>query len=200
MNLTRRFAALGIALALVALACGGGTADENADGPAPPATVTDDTPTGGSTPLADDAAISGLSPLASGTCPVGTPDCQDTPLGGDEPPFVDGEPDLGVDPGDSSGMVVGEGLTVEEALATDAEGVIAVQGFIVSDASGIRLCGVLAESMPPQCGGASVQVSDLATVDPDDLTSAQGVTWSDQPVTILGEIIEGTLIPTPFSR
>lgn len=186
MNLTKRLTLLGAALALVALACGGGTG-ENADEVAPPAPPANEAPTGG------------LTPLASGTCPEGTPDCQDTPLGGDEPLFVDGEPDLGVEPGDSSGMVVDGGLTVDAALSTDAEGVIAVRGFVVSNESGHRLCDALAESMPPQCGGASIPVADLATVDPDDMSTAQGVMWTDRPVTILGEIIDGSLVPTPFS-
>lgn len=96
-------------------------------------------------------------------------------------------------------MVVGGGLTIDEALTTDATGILAVQGFVVADDSGIRLCDLLAESLPPQCGGASIAVADLDAVDPDELKSSQGVTWTDFPVTIVGEIIDGALVPTPLS-
>ena len=139
-----------------------------------------------------------LPPNPAGACLEGDPDCNDVP--GDEPLFLDGEPDLGVDPGTgSSGFVVDGGLSVEDALRGEATGVIAVGGFIVSDANGHRLCDLLAESMPPQCGGASIEVAGLDTIDPDELKTAQGVTWTDFPVTILGEVIDGILIPTPLS-
>jgi len=49
------------------------------------------------------------------------------------------------------------------------------------------------------CGGASIEVTDLSTIDPDDLTETQGVTWTDQAVTILGEIVDGSLVPDSFS-
>lgn len=138
--------------------------------------------------------------LVTGTaCEVGQPDCEDTLIVGDQPPRSDDEPEPGEDPGASSGFVVEGGLTVEEALATDATGVIAVKGFVVQDASGIRFCDLLAESLPPLCGGASIELANLDTVDPDELTSARGVTWSDQPVTILGEIIAGVLVPDSLS-
>jgi len=186
MNSTKRLSLLGAALALIALACGGGTDDQPSNQPAPSTSVAGDLQTGGLTPLA--------------ACAEDTPDCQDTLVAGDEEPlFVDGEPDLGVAPGGSSGMVVGGGLTVDEALTTDAVGVIAVQGFVVADASGARLCSLLAESMPPQCGGATLELSDLTTVDPDELRSSQGVTWTDRPVTILGEVLDGILVPDALS-
>ena len=96
-------------------------------------------------------------------------------------------------------MLVDGGLTVAEALTTDAVGIIAVTGFIVVNDSGAHLCELLAESLPPLCGGAAIEVADLSTIDPDSLSEAQGVTWTDQPVTILGEIVDGTLVPDPFS-
>lgn len=180
----KRLMILGAVVAVVALACGGSSIVENTPDEIPPTSVA---PVG--------------APLIAGTCLEGTPDCQDTPLGGDQPLFLDDEPRSGLEPASgSSGLVIGGGLTVEEALATDAVGPIAVQGFIVADGDHARLCDLLAESLPPQCGGAFVDVADLGVIDPDELTSAQGVTWSDQPVTIFGEIIDGILVPTPFSN
>ena len=180
----RRLVILGAVVAVVALACGGSdTVDDTPDEISP----TSIAPAG--------------APLVAAACEEGTPDCQDTLVGGDEPLFLDDEPRGGLEPSSgSSGLVIGGGLTVEEALNTDVVGPIAVQGFIVADGDHARLCDLLAESLPPQCGGAFVDVADLGVIDPDDLTSAQGVTWSDHPVTILGEIVDGTLVPTPFSN
>ncbi|NIR41603.1 MAG: hypothetical protein GWN79_26950, partial [Actinobacteria bacterium] len=82
---------------------------------------------------------------------------------------------------------------------TDATGVIAVKGFVVADADGIRLCDLLAESLPPQCGGTWIELANLDAIDPDELKTEQGVTWTDFPVTVLGEIVDGVLTPTPLS-
>jgi hypothetical protein len=176
---------LGVAVMLVAAACG--DAEPAAD--AAPTTVA-------STPPSES-----LPPNpAAGACLEGDPNCNDIPGLEPEPPILPDEPDLGADPGEgTSGMVIGGGLTIAEALGTDSTGVIAVQGFVISDANGMRLCEALAESYPPQCGGASIEIANLDAVDPDDLTTAQGVTWTDYSVTILGEIIDGVLTPTPFS-
>jgi hypothetical protein len=149
----------------------------------------------------DDGTAEGseqLPPDPAATCPEGTPDCNDTPSLA-EPPILPGEPDDGVAPGSGSPMVVDGALSVSEALATDASGPIAVSGFVVDDAAGLRLCEVLLESYPPQCGGASIPLAGTGTIDPDELQIAQGVTWTDAPVTVLGEIVDGVLVPTPLS-
>ncbi|HSG79226.1 MAG TPA: hypothetical protein VLD62_06590 [Acidimicrobiia bacterium] len=180
-----RFLALVAALALVAVACG-----------------TESTSDAAGAPTVTDAPTETLPPNpAAGACLAGAPDCQDIPGAGlDEPPILEDEPDLSVDPSEGvSGFVVGGGLTVAEALTTDATGVLAVKGFVVADGDGIRLCELLAESMPPQCGGASIEMANLDAIDPDELKTDQGVTWSDFTVTVLGEIVDGVLTPTPFS-
>ena len=95
------------------------------------------------------------------------------------------------------GALAGGGLSVAEALATDAIGILAVRGFIVDDGVLARLCETLAESFPPQCGGASVAVPGYQAVDVGPLSQAEGVTWTDQPVVIFGELIDGTLVADP---
>ncbi len=186
MKITLKLGVLAVAALLLVAACGD-TEPETASAPttSAPVAVPDDT----------------LPPNpAAGACSEGDPDCNDIPGLEPEPPILADEPDLGVDPGTgSSGFIVGGGLSVEEALGGNATGVIAVSGFVVSDASGHRLCDLLAESMPPQCGGASIDVANLDIVDPDELKSSQGVIWTDFPVTIVGEIVDGVLIPTPAS-
>jgi hypothetical protein len=185
-------AALLLAVALVAAACGGG--DDDGSAPQPPGSEepapvlpTNDDP--GATP-----------PAAAGACLEGEPDCVDTLVGdpvplpppGDDPAGDDGGPVV------SGGMLVDGGLTVSEALATDATGVIAVRGFLLDDGSGARLCEALAESYPPQCGVASIAVTGYEEMVDVPLVQAQGVTWTDQTVSLLGEIVDGVLVVDPM--
>ena len=152
------------ALALVAAACGTDTADLPVN------------PNPGAEP-----------PGIAGACLEGEPDCNDTLEPGEVPDDLPPS-DVG------SGALVDGGLTVSEALATDATGILAVQGFIVDDGSTARLCEALAESMPPQCGGASVPVDGYENAEIGPLASAQGGTWTDQSVVIFGDIIDGVLM------
>ncbi len=143
-------------------------------------------------------------PQVAGVCAPGFPDCEDTIVVDDGDPtdedlFTDDEPRDGVAPPGVSGVLVGGGLTVPEALATDATGVIAVQGFYFDDGSGPRLCEALAESFPPQCGGASLALGEIGDLDLGQLEGSQGITWSNDSIVILGELANGFLTPTPTS-
>lgn len=117
----------------------------------------------------------------------------------DTPNCGDAIPSDGSDGGDVASMgVPGDGgLTVTEALDGGASGVIAVRGFLFDDGSGPRLCEALAESFPPQCGGASISVSGHVGTSDVPLVSEQGVTWTDQPVTLFGEVLDGKLVVNP---
>ncbi len=122
--------------------------------------------------------------IVASDCEADAPDCGDA-IPSDEPDGADNP---------SMGVPVDGGLTVTEALSRSAIGVVAIQGFLFEDGSGPRLCEALAESFPPQCGGASIPVSGHVGTSSIPLMSEQGVTWTDQPVTFLGEIIDGTLV------
>lgn len=169
----RRLSLLIAIVALVAAACG---------------TDTEPTPTdAGDTP-----------PPAAGACLEGSEDCNDTMAPGETPPDLPPSDELPSDDGVTSGAIVDGGLTVSEALVTDATGVLAVQGFIVDDGTTARFCEALAESFPPQCGGATIEVTGYeTTIDPDDLTTDQGVTWTDFSVVLFGDLVDGTLIVDP---
>jgi hypothetical protein len=139
-------------------------------------------------------------PVFSGVCAPEFPDCDDVVVIDGDDLFPNDEPQDGVAPSaGASGMLAGGGLTVSEALVTDASGILAVQGFYVDDSNGPRLCEALAESFPPQCGGANVELGDLSGIDIGELQSSGDVTWSDGVVVIVGEIINGVLVPTPTS-
>jgi hypothetical protein len=80
-------------------------------------------------------------------------------------------------------------FTLEEALASDGDGPILVTGLLIDAGDGWRLCAAVAESFPPQCGGASVTVEELDPAD-HDLQDAGGVRWSES-ATLFGEL-DGT--------
>ena len=176
-NRVRLMSLLG-ALALVLAACGGGTSDgDTAD-----------------LPINDNPAASGG---AAGACLEGEPDCQDIggQQGGEPLPLPSGdEPGADVT---SDGMIV-EPITVTDARSLDAGVLVAVQGFLFDDGSGPRLCEVLAESVPPQCGENSIPVANYEEMIDVPIQSEQGVSWTDQPVTLLGSIDGGTLVVDPL--
>lgn len=151
------------------------------------------------------------TPAVAGVCTAEDPDCEDTvipgdePIMGDEPISGDEPPPTGATGGDvPSGFVVDGGLTVPEAIATDATGILAVKGFLFGDATGWRICEVLAESFPPQCGGAFLSLgnfglSNITDLPEDelivlDLQEVQGITWTNQFAWLFGEIVDGTFV------
>ena len=118
----------------------------------------------------------------------------------DEPLFIDDEPTDGVAPPAIGMPVPGDlGLTVADVLVTDVTGPVVVSGFYFSSGDRTVLCELLAESYPPQCGGATVPL-DAAGVDIGLLQSAQGTTWSDHLVTVVGELSDGTFVAIPTAR
>ena len=149
-------------------------------------------------------------PPAAGACLAGDPDCQDLgplPVAGEEPPILPGEPDPGAPepvPSDlDDGPVTplaGGGLSVGDVLANDIDGGFAVQAFYVADATGRYLCDALAESFPPQCGGDRIPFDNTAGADLGLLQSEGGVTWSNDLVVVVGEIVDGTFVAIPFAE
>ncbi len=189
----RRFFVLVAVVAIVAAACGDD--DEPAAEPSPTAPVAGDPASLPPNPNDEPAA-----PIA-GACLEGEPDCNDigVPIEPQDLPIAPEDP--GADPGEvvaPSGMLVGGGLTPAEALETDAEGIIAVQGFLFIVDGEARLCELLAESFPPQCGGSSIPVTNYEEVLGTPTLEEQGVIWTDQTVSFLGEMVDGTLVVDPF--
>ena len=102
-----------------------------------------------------------------------------------------GDDDGDLDSGPISG--VGPGISIAEALASNLKGPLLVNGHLHVQNDQVRLCEVLAESLPPQCGGRVLVVKGLDLKTMDGLTSAGSVTWSDQPVQVLGTV-EGEVL------
>ena len=89
---------------------------------------------------------------------------------------------------------VGPGISVTEALDSTLAGPLLVNGFIVTTPDGlVYLAELLAESFPPQPGGDKLIVEGLDLDAFAGLTSAQGITWSEQNVQVLGIVAAGIL-------
>jgi hypothetical protein len=87
----------------------------------------------------------------------------------------------------------GPGLSIEEAIASDLEGPLLVNGNLLVEGREVRLCSALAESFPPQCGGPSLRVEGLDVAQMPNLMTAGEVSWTDRPVQLLGAVKNGIL-------
>lgn len=106
----------------------------------------------------------------------------------EEPPPPAGDADQ--DPGGTTVSV----HRVSEAMAAEVQGSIHVVGLLIDDGSGWRLCELVLESYPPQCGGERLVVDGL---DPAELPLEEsgGVRWQTD-ATVVGEIDGDTLTVT----
>jgi hypothetical protein len=71
-------------------------------------------------------------------------------------------------------------------------------GYLVRSQGETRICEMLAESHPPQCGGTRYRVVGL-DVTGAQLEEAQGVSWSEGPMTLRGVLVDDgkTLMVSP---
>lgn len=85
---------------------------------------------------------------------------------------------------------VGNAISVSELLARSPEEPVHVTGMLFDDGNGVRLCGVLAESFPPQCIGDAVVIANPGSIEAA-FTSRADVRWTDSPHVLLGELVDG---------
>ena len=85
-------------------------------------------------------------------------------------------------------------MDVATAAALASGSKVAVTGFVllVSGQSPV-LCSELLESMPPQCGGARMELVGLDGPDLPGLREAVDVKWTAEAVTLSGVVHEGRL-------
>ena len=101
------------------------------------------------------------------------------PSGGSVDPvlvIVDGEPG-------------GPGISVAEAIEHQpTDDIVVVSGALFVDPDGtVRLCDAIAESFPPQCGGARIVVEGLDLTTVANLQTEGEVSWAEG-VTLLGSV------------
>ena len=92
----------------------------------------------------------------------------------------------------STGLTAGPAISIEEALATGSDEMQLVAGNILAQDGEVRLCSALAESFPPQCGGASLHVEGLKLEEVDGLITEGDVSWTDRPIELLGVVENDT--------
>ncbi len=95
---------------------------------------------------------------------------------------------------------VGPGISIGEALTSNLTGPFLINGLLHAQNGQVRLCENLAESFPPQCSGKFLVVEGLDLTTMDGLTSEGSVTWSDQPVQVLGTVEGAVLTVAVTSR
>lgn len=122
-------------------------------------------------------------------CAEGTEDCNDTPgtdLPDDAlPPNTDGEPISGPDAADA--------VTVQEARDHIGSDPIVVSAFYLDDGTSARLCEVSLESYPPQCGGASLTVTNPEVMSDFPLVEEGATQWSEGFVVVEGIVSAGQI-------
>ena len=87
----------------------------------------------------------------------------------------------------------GPGISIDEALAADSEEPLLVNGNLLVTDGQARLCSALAESFPPQCGGASLLVTGLDLAQVGSLIVEGDVMWTDHPIQLAGIVSDGIL-------
>ncbi len=85
------------------------------------------------------------------------------------------------------------GISIEEALDTESDLPLTVSGNLLVLDGQARLCSALAESFPPQCGGASLLVTGLTLAGMDGLSAEGEVMWTDRPIELIGVVADGVL-------
>ncbi len=83
-------------------------------------------------------------------------------------------------------------LLADTLVDSDIDADVVVVGYLVVDSAGARLCGVLLESDPPQCGARSVKVTGVDRLDVK-FEESQGVRWTDYHATIWGHFADNTI-------
>jgi hypothetical protein len=103
---------------------------------------------------------------------------------------VDDDTPVSAAPGTAPVLVIADGepgdggLSVADALGHQAtDDLVSVAGALfVNAGGGVLLCDAIAESFPPQCGGARIAVEglDLSTI--EGLQEENGVRWAESVV------------------
>jgi len=93
----------------------------------------------------------------------------------------------------SPGLLPLEEITVTDALGIRPGGPFVITGYLVVDGGQARLCEALAESFPPQCGGAALRLEGLDLEAVEFPVQTEGaVTWTDGAVSLTG-VLDGDI-------
>jgi hypothetical protein len=88
---------------------------------------------------------------------------------------------------------MGPGISVSDALASDLDEPLLVNGFVVVEGERARLCEMLLESFPAQCGGDALEVDGLDLGALSGVRTEGTVSWTEGSVQVLGTVEGGKL-------
>lgn len=95
---------------------------------------------------------------------------------------------------------VGPGISIDQALSPDLDGPLLVNGWLWRRGDGVlRLCSALTGGSPPRCEEPSLEVAGFDLGRGLELRRDGDVTWSEQPVQVLGELNGRTLTVAALS-
>lgn len=181
-------------IVLVAAACGSDNDAGSSTGEVPQVDDSD-----GGLPLADADAD---TPAVSGVCAPDEPDCEDTLVDDPEPqdlPEPSNDDADTADGGATSGMTVDGGLTISEALTDNPTGIIAIRGHLFDDSSGLQLCeGLIGLGERYGCDGEHIAITNLDPTEVPDIVFLEGTTYTEDEITLFGQLNEGTLTVDPL--
>lgn len=77
-------------------------------------------------------------------------------------------------PASQGAPIPGGGLSVQEAIDSDLDGLLMVRGYLIERDGELRLCDAILESSPPQCGDPSLRVEGPAPAASEERVSLLG--------------------------
>lgn len=90
---------------------------------------------------------------------------------------------------DAPASGIGPGISITEAIESELEGPLLVNGYLFVDAQEkVIFAESIAESFPPQPGGSTLEIEGLDLSEIQGLESAEGVSWTESPIQLLGTV------------
>lgn len=108
----------------------------------------------------------------------------------DDGDAADPDTDAGTDTGDATN---GEPMNVLDAASQPDGTRVTVTGVLIDDTGTLFIADALAESFPPQPGGATLEVVDMDISQFDSVAIEGPIQWRDEPATIIATIEDGKL-------
>ena len=106
----------------------------------------------------------------------------------------------GPDYSDTNDSPPGEPMNVLDAAAQPEGTRVTVTGVLIEDTGTLFIAEALAESFPPQPGGAALEIEDLLIDEFDGVISEGNVMWRDEPATITATLQDGKLTDSTIVR
>ncbi len=91
-------------------------------------------------------------------------------------------------------------MNVLDAAAQPEGTRVTVTGVLIEDTGTLFIADALAESFPPQPGGATLEIEDLLIDEFDGVITEGPIQWRDEPATITATLQGGLLTDSTIIR